>query len=221
MLSKSVEDYLKAIYEIQNMEGKVTTNSLSQKLNVTPASVTGMMRRLSSQKLITYKKYQGVKLAPMGQKIALEVIRHHRIVELYLKEALGVTWDKVHEEAEKLEHVISEDIEDKMDEFLGHPTSDPHGSPIPGKNGEVIERKCMRLTEVEPRHTAVVAEVSDHDPRILKYLGKLGFYPQTKIKVDSVEPFNGPMKIEINNKVEFLGAEVAKHIAVTKIEKIV
>jgi len=220
MLTQSIEDYLKVIYEIQQENEKVTTNSLSKKLNVSPASVTGMIKKLSSRKLITYKKYQGVNLTPTGKKIALEVIRHHRLIELYLKEALGVTWDKVHEEAEKLEHVISEDIEDRMDEFLGHPTSDPHGSLIPGRNGELIERECIRLIKVKPSCTAVVAEVSDHDPNLLRYLGKLGFYPGTVIKVDSIEPFDGPMKIEINNKTEFIGVEVAKHISVTDVQRV-
>ncbi|MGI9534310.1 MAG: metal-dependent transcriptional regulator [Thermodesulfobacteriota bacterium] len=220
MLSQSIEDYLKVIYEIQNSEGKVTTNSLSQKLNIAPASVTGMIKKLSSKKLITHKKYQGVRLTQAGENIALEIIRHHRLIELYLKEALGVPWDKVHEEAEKWEHVISEDIEDRMDEFLGHPTSDPHGSPIPTRDGKVVERKCLCLADVEPGHKAVIAEVSDHDPSMLRYLGKLGFYPKTKIKIDSVEPFNGPMKINIKNKVEILGREVAKHISVTDVKKV-
>lgn len=220
MLSQSTEDYLKVIYEIQQENEKVTTNSLSKKLNIAPASVTGMMKKLSSRKLITYKKYQGVSLTPAGKKIALEVIRHHRLIELYLKEALGVTWDKVHEEAEKLEHVISEDIENRMDEFLGHPTSDPHGSLIPGKNGELIKRECTRLIDVKPGCTAVIAEVSDHDPSMLRYLGKLGFYPGTGIRIDSIEPFEGPIKIKIKNKAEFIGVEVAKHISVTDVKKV-
>ena len=220
MLSQSIEDYLKVIYEIQSTEGKVTTNSLSGKLGIAPASVTGMLKKLSAKKLVTHKKYQGVKLTDSGEKIALEVIRHHRLIELYLKEALGVPWDKVHEEAEKWEHVISEDIEDRMDEFLGHPTSDPHGSPIPDRNGKIIERKCSCLADLEPGHKAVIAEVSDHDPSMLRYLGKMGFYPETKITIDSVEPFNGPMKINIKNKVQILGRDVAKHITVTKVKKV-
>lgn len=220
MLSQSIEDYLKVIYEIQGSEGKVTTNSLSQKLNIAPASVTGMIKKLSSKKLITHKKYQGVRLTQAGEKIALEIIRHHRLIELYLKEALGVPWDKVHEEAEKWEHVISEEIEDRIDEFLGHPTSDPHGSPIPSRDGKVIERECSCLADIEPGYKAVIAEVSDHDPSMLRYLGKLGFYPKTKIKIDSVEPFNGPMRINIKNKTEILGREVAKHISVTDVKKV-
>ena len=220
MLSQSTEDYLKVIYEIQSIEGRVATNSLSQKLNIAPASVTGMIKKLSSKKLITHKKYQGVKLTPAGEKIALEIIRHHRLIELYLKEALGVPWDKVHEEAEKLEHVISEDIENRMDEFLGHPTSDPHGSPIPSRDGKIIERKCSCLADVEPGYMAVIAEISDRDPSMLRYLGELGFYPETRIQIDSVEPFKGPIRVKVKNKVEILGREVAKHITVTDVKKV-
>lgn len=220
MLSQSIEDYLKVIYEIQNTDGKVTTTSLSNKLGIAPASVTGMLIKLSSKKLVTHKKYQGVQLTESGKNIALEVIRHHRLIELYLKEALGVPWDKVHEEAEKWEHVLSEDIEDRIDKFLGHPTSDPHGSPIPSRDGKIIERKCSCLADVEPGHKAVIAEVSDHDASMLRYLGELGFYPETNIEIDSVEPFNGPMRINIKNKIRILGREVARYIAVTDVKKV-
>jgi len=220
MLSQSIEDYLKVIYEIQNTDGKVTTTSLSNKLGIAPASVTGMLKKLSSKKLVTHKKYQGVQLTESGKKIALEVLRHHRLIELYLKEALGVPWDKVHEEAEKWEHVLSEDIEDRIDKFLGHPTSDPHGSPIPSRDGKIAERKCYCLADVEPGHKAIIAEVSDHDASMLRYLGELGFYPETNIEIDSVEPFNGPMRINIKNKIRILGREVARYIAVTDVKKV-
>ena len=220
MLSQSIEDYLKVIYDIQNTNGKVTTTSLSNKLGIAPASVTGMLKKLSSKKLVTHKKYQGVQLTESGKKIALEIIRHHRLIELYLKEALGVPWDQVHEEAEKWEHVLSEDIEDRIDEFLGHPTSDPHGSPIPSRDGKIVERECFCLADIEPGHKAVIAEVSDHDASMLRYLGEMGFYPETNIKIDSVEPFNGPMKINIKNEIRILGREVARHIAVTDVKKV-
>ncbi len=220
MLSQSIEDYLKVIYDIQSTDGKVTTTSLAGKLGIAPASVTGMLKKLSAKKLVTHKKYQGVQLTESGTKIALEVIRHHRLIELYLKEALGVPWDRVHEEAEKWEHVLSEDIEDRIDKFLGHPTSDPHGSPIPSRDGKIIERDCSCLADIEPGHKAVIAEVSDHDASMLRYLGELGFYPETNIVIDSVEPFNGPMKINIKNKIKILGREVARYIAVTDVKKV-
>ena len=126
MQTKAVEDYLKAIYELQAEGGKVSTTSLSERLSVAPASVTGMAKKLAKMKLVVHEPYQGVELTPAGEKIALEVIRHHRLVESYLAEALGVPWDKVHEEADRWEHVLSEEMEDLMYDKLGYPTSDPH-----------------------------------------------------------------------------------------------
>ncbi len=116
--------------------------------------------------------------------------------------------------------MLSEDIEDRIDKFLGHPTSDPHGSPIPSRDGKIIERKCSCLADVEPGHKAVIAEVSDHDASMLRYLGELGFYTETNIEIDSVEPFNGPMRINIKNKIRILGREVARYIAVTDVKKV-
>ena len=220
MITQSIEDYLKTIFEIENDKGKVTTNSLSEKLQVAPASVTSMIKKLSSKKLITHKRYQGVKLTKAGRKIALEIIRHHRLIELYLQEALGVPWDKVHEEAEKWEHIISEDIEDRMDKFLGYPTSDPHGSPIPRRDGTMIERDCSCLADIDPGNKATIAEVSDHDPNLLRYLGEMGFYPKTKIVVKEVKPFDGPITISIKGKTHIIGREAAKHISVMNVEEI-
>jgi len=129
MHSRAIEDYLRAVYELQCAEGQVGTNLLAERLGVTPASVTGMLKKLAETKLVIHEPYQGVRLTKAGQKIALEVLRHHRLVERFLAEALGVPWDRVHEEAHKIEHVISEDLEKRMDAMLGYPTTDPHGSP--------------------------------------------------------------------------------------------
>jgi len=219
MLSQSTEDYLKTIYDIETSEGKVTTNSIAEKLSIAPASVTSMIKKLSEKKLVTHKKYQGVILTKSGRKIALEVIRHHRLIELYLKEALGVPWDRVHEEAEKLEHVISEDIETRIDEYLGHPTTDPHGSPIPTRDGEIsfIETTC--LADLERGQLAEIYEVSDHDPEFLRYLGALGFYPKTRIEIISVEPFGGPINIMVGSNKHSIGLEAAKFISVINVER--
>ena len=215
MLTQSIEDYLKAIYEIQETHDKVSTNSLSEKLDIAPASVTSMIKKLSSKKLVTHERYQGVSLTEAGKKIALEVIRHHRLIELYLKEALGVPWDQVHDEAEKWEHVISEDIEDRIDAFLGHPTCDPHGSPIPSRDGTMITRNSINLIEVTPGSTVIIAEVSDHDSELLRYLGNMGLYPETQIKVISVEPFQGPITLAVKDQEYSIGREAAKYISVT------
>src|SRR5918912_2318913 len=135
MQTQAVEDYLKTIYEIQREQGKVATTVLAERLGIAPASVTGMVKKLAGLHLVAHEPYQGVVLTEAGEKIALEVIRHHRLIERYLAEALAVPWDKVHEEAEKWEHVLSEDMEDRIDALLGHPTTDPHGAPIPARNG--------------------------------------------------------------------------------------
>jgi DtxR family Mn-dependent transcriptional regulator len=218
MYTESIENYLKAIYEIQKEKGKVSTNALSEKLRVAPASVTSMIKKLSEKKLLTHKRYQGVKLTQAGQKIALEVIRHHRLIELYLAEALGVPWDRVHEEAEKWEHVLSEDLEDRMDAALGHPTRDPHGSPIPSRDGTIIELDSVPLADMRPGQYGVVAEVSDHDPKLLRYIGKMGLYPKAKVKVVSVEPFSGPITLKVGDASHVLGAEAAQHIFITDVK---
>ncbi len=215
-LSQSIEDYLKSIYEIESKHENVTTSSLSEKLNVAPASVTSMIKKLSEKKLVTHKKYQGVKLTNSGLKVALEIIRHHRLVELYLKEALGVPWDQVHEEAEKWEHVLSEDLEDRIDEYLGHPTSDPHGSPIPDRNGNMIERDSRNLIEVSPGAKVIIAEVSDHNPELLRYFGKMGLYPETEVKIISIEPFQGPITLVVKGEEYSIGREAAKYISVVE-----
>ncbi len=216
MLSQSIEDYLKAIYEIETSKGKVSTSALSEKLDVSPASVTSMIKKLSEKKLITHKRYQGVKLTSAGEKIALEIIRHHRLVELYLKEALGVPWDKVHQEAEKWEHVLSEELEDRIDEFLGYPVTDPHGSPIPQRDGTMLIRQCESLVEAEPDTLVRVVEVSDHDPELLRYLGSIGIYPETEMTVVSKEPFKGPIIVEFTGKEFPIGRNAAEQIMVEK-----
>jgi DtxR family Mn-dependent transcriptional regulator len=218
MYTESIEDYLKAIYEIQKEKAKVSTNSLSEKLNVAPASVTSMIKKLSEKKLVTHKRYQGVKLTKAGQRISLEIIRHHRLIELYLAEALGVPWDQVHEEAEKWEHVLSEDLEDRMDAALGHPTRDPHGSPIPSRDGTIAEIDSIPLANLHSGQSAVVAEVSDHDPDLLRYIGKMGLYPTTRFKVLSIEPFDGPIKIMVDGSEHILGSSAAEYVLVTEVQ---
>lgn len=218
MYTESIENYLKAIYEIERELGKVSTNALSEKLSVAPASVTSMMKKLSEKKLITHRRYQGVKLTQAGRKIALEVIRHHRLIELYLAEALGVPWDRVHEEAEKWEHVLSEDLEDRMDAALGHPTRDPHGSPIPTRDGKIIELESIPLADLSPGQSGVVAEVSDHDPSLLRYIGKMGLYPKTTVKVVSVEPFSGPITVKVDGANYVLGSEAAQYVFITDVK---
>lgn len=217
MLSQAAEDYLKSIYKLQEKGGKVSTGVLAEFLNVKPASVTGMIKKLKSMKLIEYERYQGVTLTNAGKAIALEVIRHHRLLELYLFKALGMPWDGVHDEAEKLEHVISEEMEARMDAYLGYPTSDPHGSPIPDKNGVIPKTKSIPMTSLQDGQSCVVAEVNDSDSALLRHLGSFNLYPGTRFRVVEVAPFEGPFTIDVAGQQAVIGREVAKHIFVDDI----
>lgn len=216
MHSQTVEDYLKTIYQLQHRQGKVTTTALAEAMQVAPASVTGMIKKLDALKLVVYEPYQGVNLTEAGRKIALEVIRHHRLVELYLAEALGVPWDQVHDEAEKWEHVLSEELEARMDALLGYPTTDPHGAPIPTRHGEIAPPSETCLVDLEPGQTATIVEVSDHDPAMLRYLAERDLYPNTSLKLLTVAPFQGPLNLEVNRSEVTLGREVARHIYVRR-----
>ena len=198
MHTSAVEDYLKAVYEVGRNQEKVTTPALAARLGVSPASVTGMVKKLAEMKLVTHKRYHGVALTQAGRRIAIEVIRHHRLVETYLHEALGVPWDQVHAEAEKWEHVLSEDLEARMDEALGHPTNDPHGSPIPTATLELVEPDWPPLAGLDAGKKVVVAEVSDDDPELLRYVGGLGLYPGTTLEVVSAAPYtDGPVTVRL------------------------
>ncbi len=221
MLSHAAEDYLKSIYKLQEKEGKVSTGVLAEYLEVKPASATGMIKKLKSMNLVRHERYQGVTLTKAGKAIALEIIRHHRLLELYLYKALGVPWDGVHEEAEKLEHVISEEVEARMDAFLGYPTEDPHGSPIPDKNGIVPETSSIPMTELQDGQSCVVAEVSDNDSALLRHLGSFNLYPGTAFRVIEVAPFDGPFTIDIAGQQAVIGREVAKNIFVNDVNETV
>jgi DtxR family Mn-dependent transcriptional regulator len=176
-----------------------------------------MIKKLAELKLVTYQPYQGVELTDAGEKIALEVIRHHRLVERYLAEALGVPWDQVDAEADKWEHVLSDDLETRIDAFLGHPTTDPHGSPIPTVEGYITPSSTVRLSDLAPGQKATVTEVSDHDPEMLRYFARLGLFPEVGLVVIDIAPFDGPITIRINNDEVTLGREVAKFIRMTDI----
>ncbi|MCG9127207.1 metal-dependent transcriptional regulator [Candidatus Poribacteria bacterium] len=218
MLTHAAEDYLKSIYKLQEKCEKVSTGVLAEFLDVKPASASGMIKKLKSMNLITYERSVGVTLTDAGKEIALEIIRHHRLLELYLNKALGVPWDVVHDEAEVLEHVISEDVEARMDAFLGYPTADPHGSPIPDKNGVVKQTKSIPMTDLISSQSCVVAEVSDDDSALLRHLGNFNLYPGTTFKVIDVAPFEGPFTIDIAGQEAVIGREVAKHIMVENVK---
>lgn len=213
--TESVQDYLKAIYLIAEDGEEVTTTAVATRLGFSPASVTAMIKRLASSGHLKHHRYQGVELTDKGRKLALEVIRHHRLLESYLHEAMGMEWDRVHDEAEILEHAISEDLEDRIAELLGNPTHDPHGHPIPPKRGRHSEIHHSALNEVDTG-TAIVKRVSDRDPEALRYLSKLGIAPGTRISIEEQAPFGGPVWIKVGRKRHALGRELASTIFVAR-----
>lgn len=217
-LTQSVEDYLKAIYELQEDAGKVSTNALAEKLGVFPGSVSGMIKKLSeeSPRLIDYEKHRGVTLTLAGRKIALEVIRHHRLLELYLQQALGYSWDEVDAEAEKLEHVISEEFEDRIANLLGDPARDPHGDPIPSKDGSIANPGGEPLTNLTAGQTGRVARVRDDDPALLRYLAEIGIVPDATLVITNKAPFDGPLHVQVGSRAgsHALGKQVTDQIFV-------
>ena len=214
MFSEAMQDYLKAIYKLQEQGGTVSTSALAEAMEVAAASATGMVKKLAGLKLVRHHPYQGVVLTKAGEKMALEVIRHHRLLELYLAEALGYPWDKVHEEAERLEHVISEEFEEKIFEALGRPTRDPHGDPIPTKDGTLAAGSHERLSDLEPGATGVIRRVSDRNAEMLRYLALRGLVPDAAVEVVEKAPFNGPITVKTGDASHVLGRDLASHIRV-------
>lgn len=211
-LSQSIEDYVKAIYLLEIEGGGASTTNIAEALDVTSASVTNMLKRLAKMNLIQHRSYKGAQLTEAGRKIALEVIRHHRLLELYLKEVMGYSWDEVHDEAEKLEHHISEQFEDKIAELLDHPTHDPHGDPIPTKEGLVPEMASLSLTEAEIGIPYIIGRVKGQDPELLRYFEKTGIIPGVKLTLLNKAPFNGPIRVILEDREDTLGFAVARQI---------
>jgi DtxR family Mn-dependent transcriptional regulator len=190
----AVEDYSKAIFALESRRDEpVSTNALAERLGITPGSVSAMLKRLGELGLITHSPYKGVRLTDDGRRIALEVIRHHRLLESYLAQALDMPWDRVHDEAEVLEHVLSEDLEELIAAKLGHPTVDPHGDPIPTADLEIEECPTDRLESLQPGDAGVFVRVSDSDPEMLRYLAERGISPGDRFHVLDRQPFGGPL----------------------------
>ena len=209
--SPAVEDYAKAIYAIaQRDDGPATTNALAERLGVTPASASGMCKRLGELGLVDHVPYKGVELTADGERVALEVIRHHRLLELYLAESLDVPWDRVHAEAEVLEHVLSEELEELIAAKLGNPTVDPHGDPIPTAELTIEERTSEALCDLEPRARATFVRISDSDPEMLRYLAERGIAPGDEFEVIDKQPFDGPTFARFGDDVHVLGGALAR-----------
>ena len=208
--SPAIQDYAKAIYALERRDdGPVSTNALAERLEVTAASASGMVRRLGELGLVSHVPYRGVQLTPAGERVALEVLRHHRLLELYLAQSLGVPWDRVHDEAEVLEHVLSEELEELIADKLGHPTHDPHGDPIPTADLVVEERATERLADLEPGAAGRFVRVSDSDPAMLRYLEQRGIALGDAFEVVDRQPFDGPLFVRFGQDVHPLGGTLA------------
>jgi DtxR family Mn-dependent transcriptional regulator len=205
-ISHAVQDYAKAIWSLaQRGTEPVSTSALAERLGVSPASASAMVKRLEGMGLATREPYHGVKLTRTGERVALEVVRHHRLLELYLSEALGMSWDRVHEEAEVLEHAISPELSELIAAKLGNPTRDPHGDPIPTVDGEIDEQPTRALADLEVGDCGLFVRVSDADPDMLRYLADRGIAPGDRFEVIGREPFDGPLTVIFAGHAHVLG----------------
>lgn len=211
-LSQAIQDYLKAIYMLGQIERPVTTNGLAERLDVAPASVTNMVKRLARLRLVRHTPYHGVELTEAGEKVALEVIRHHRLLELYLTRHLGLSLDRVHGEADRLEHVISEDLEERIALALGQPDMDPHGDPIPARDGSVAATSAQQLSAARSGQRGIIARVSDRDARVVRELAATGLLPGVALEVVSTNPRQ--VEVRVEGRPQRLGTTLAGAIYV-------
>ncbi len=214
-MAPRLSDCLKLIYALQERGQKVSTSAVSEGLGVSDATATMLFKDFAAAGWVEHVPYRGVRLTPLGERKAMEVIRHHRLLELYLARELGYSWDKVHEEADRLEHVISEEFEEKLDQLLGYPTIDPHGDPIPSKEGVMVARTGLKLTQLQVGQSAYVLRISDQSPEKLCYLGTLGLYPEKELQLLERAPFGGPLHICVDGSEHVLGVELAEQIIVS------
>lgn len=213
-LTQPVEDYLKAIYELEREGQAASTNDLATQLGVAPASVTGMIRRLADQGLITHERYHGARLTTRGRKSALRTLRRHRVIETYLVQELGYGWDQVHEEAERLEHAASDDLIDRMARAMGDPTTDPHGAPIPSREGAVEETDYVSLAQLGQGAVARIMRVADEDGELLRHLSSLALTPGSLVEVIEQAPFGGPIKVQTSSRSVVIGPALAERVMV-------
>jgi DtxR family transcriptional regulator, Mn-dependent transcriptional regulator len=213
--SEAVEDYAKAIYALESQgPGPITTSALAERLAVAPSSVTAMLKRLDELGLVRYEPYHGVTLTRSGERVALEVLRHHRLIESFLAEALEMPWDRVHDEAEVLEHYISEDLERLIADKLGNPALDPHGDPIPSPELDLAVDRTTTLAKLEAGQVAIFARVSDSEPAMLRYLSERGIRPGARLVVTGAQPFGGPLFVDVGGREHAFGGELAQKMRV-------
>lgn len=219
VLTGPVEDYLKAIFDLETSGRPAGTNDIAAALRIAPASVSGMVRRLAEQGLIEHERYRGVRLTDSGRRAALRTIRRHRVIEAYLTIALGYSWDLVHDEAERLEHAASDELVDRMAAAIGEPTTDPHGAPIPTREGVLDERPLSTLADAEAGARVCIERVGDDDPQRLRYLAALGIVPGTRVDVVGRAPFGGPITLRLRpgEPERAIGPALARQIFVAPV----
>ncbi len=221
-LSVATQDYLKIIFDLTERYDRASTSQIAQQLNIKPASVTGMLQKMAQDdpQLVDYRKHQGVTLTAEGRQAALELLRHHRLLETFLHEILGYSWDEVHDEAERLEHVISEDMERRMAAVLGNPNRDPHGQPIPNQDLELISTTDFPMSELRPGQEAIVRRVEDNSPELLRYLHSLGLRPQSRLSTLAYIPFDKTLQVQVQGQGEpaVLGPRITSQIFVELVD---
>ncbi len=213
-LSETGEDYLRAIYLLSEQQTAATTSRLAEHLQVAPATVTSMLKRLGEQGWVEYHPYQGATVTAAGQMVAMQVLRSHRLAETFLVEVLGMPWDCVHMEAHRWEHALSPDVIDRMDALLGYPSHDPHGDPIPDADGRIAKTSTQQLLDLSPGAVAEIDRVRSQDFELLRYLGELGLRPSAKVEVIARAPFEGPLTVKVNGCQQVIGRQVACQIFV-------
>ena len=214
-LSASVQDYVKELYKLQG-DGRASTTALAERMRVAPASATAMLKKLAMLGLAEHEPYRGARLTAAGERVAIEMIRHHRLLEQYLSQSLGVSIDAVHAEADRLEHALSEELEELIDAALGYPTHDPHGDPIPSAALELDHGDLRQLDELLPGDRATVRRVPDSDTELLRYLDDLGLVPGETIEVTSSAPFGGPVTVRARGTAHAIARELASRIGVAR-----
>ncbi|HEX8272206.1 MAG TPA: metal-dependent transcriptional regulator [Longimicrobiaceae bacterium] len=214
MLSPVVEDYLKAVWALQQAETPVATSRIADRLGLSAAAVTAMVKRLAEQNLLRHEPYYGVRLTAAGELAALRIVRRHRVLELFLVEVLGYAWDRVHDEAERLEHAASDELIERLARLLGEPERDPHGAAIPSAEGEMDNARYPALSDMQPGESNRVLEVEVEEPEQLRYLGSMDLYPGAEVEVRSKQPFEGPISLVVNGEPQVIAHSLARRIRV-------
>ena len=215
-LTGPVEDYLKAIYELERSGEPAETNAIARLLAIAPASVSGMVRRLADQGLITHERYRGARLTSAGRRAALKTLRRHRVIEAYLTTALGYSWDRVHDEAERLEHAASDELIDRMATAIGEPATDPHGAPIPTREGKIAQRPVLAMSALGAGERGRVVEVADEDAGKLRFLAGLGLRPGARIRMLERSDVSGAVRLRVGAREHTIGTVLADTIMVER-----